>query len=725
MRTAAIAGVLAVMLVFISSSAGAASPRTLMLPTGAAAGDQLGSSVSGAGDVNGDGYADVIVGAWLNDAGGAGAGRAYVYYGGPAADAVADWTLTGEAAGDGFGTSVSGAGDVNGDGYDDVIVGARLNDAGGTSAGRAYVYYGGPAADTVADLTLTGAATFDAFGGSVSGAGDVNGDGYADVIVGASAAVSGAGRAYVYYGSPSANSVVDLTLTGAAAGDNFGTSVSGAGDVNKDGYADLIVGAHLNDVAGTDAGRAYVYYGGPGADAVPDLTVTGAAASDNFGASVSGAGDVNGDGSADVIVGALWNDAGGASAGRAYVYYGGPAADAVADLTLTGAAPGDQLGSSVSGAGDVNLDGYADVLVGAQGNDAGNSEAGRAYLYHGGPGADAVADLILTEPAATSFFGGSVSDAGDVDGDGYPDVVVGAFGNDVGGADAGQARVITSRPYAVRSPNGGEQWVGGTGQHVRWLGADPADLWISFDGGAGYSLLASSVGGGEQNELLVTAPSHETATAKVRVSVTGEPLTHSSSDASDGVFSIVVAHDPPAAAHRLQHAFAGAAADDKLGASVSDAGDVNGDGYADVIIGSFGDDSGGPEAGRANLYYGGPASDTVADIALFGDTAGDNFGISVSGAGDVNGDGHGDVIVGAWLSSLGGVNAGSAYVYYGGPAAGMVTSLAGSETFGSFGFSVSGAGDVNGDGYADVIVGAFGEDGGGFSGRGRASGDLR
>src|SRR5688572_18540160 len=143
MRTAAIAGVLAVMLAFISSSAGAASPRTLMLPTGAAAGDQLGS-VSGAGDVNGDGYADVIVGAWLNDAGGAAAGRAYVYYGGPAADAVADWTLTGEAAGDGFGISVSGAGDVNGDGYDDVIVGASLNDAGGASAGRAYVYYGGP-----------------------------------------------------------------------------------------------------------------------------------------------------------------------------------------------------------------------------------------------------------------------------------------------------------------------------------------------------------------------------------------------------------------------------------------------------------------------------------------------------------------------------------------------------------------------------------------------------
>ena len=105
-----------------------------------------------AGDVNGDGYADVIVGAHFNDAGGSNAGRAYVYYGGPAADAVADLILTGAAAGDLFGYSVGTAGDGNGDGFADVIVGAYQNDAGGTDAGRAYVYYGGPGADAVADL---------------------------------------------------------------------------------------------------------------------------------------------------------------------------------------------------------------------------------------------------------------------------------------------------------------------------------------------------------------------------------------------------------------------------------------------------------------------------------------------------------------------------------------------------------------------------------------------
>ena len=206
-----------------------------------------------------------------------------------------------------------------------------------------------------------------------------------------------------------------------------------------------------------------------------DLTLTGAAANDSFGAAVSGAGDVNGDGHADVIVGAIYNDAGGFDAGRAYVYYGGSGADAVADLTLTGAATGDYFGLRLSKAGDVNGDGYGDVIVGAYSNDAGGANAGRAYVYYGGPGADAVADLTLTGAAANDQFGVSVSGAGDVDGNGFADVIVGASLNDAGIADGGRAYVYTldtSGPYKVLSPNGGEQWVIGREERVRWLGAD-------------------------------------------------------------------------------------------------------------------------------------------------------------------------------------------------------------------------------------------------------------
>ena len=135
--------------------------------------------------------------------------------------------------------------------------------------------------------------------------------------------------------------------------------------MNGDGYADVIVGASGSDAGGADAGRAYVFFGGPGLDAVPDLTLTGAAAGDYFGGSVGAAGDVNGDGYADVIVGAGQNDAGGSNAGRAYVYFGGPGMDAVADVTLTGAAAGDIFGFAVGTAGDVNGDGHDDVVVGA------------------------------------------------------------------------------------------------------------------------------------------------------------------------------------------------------------------------------------------------------------------------------------------------------------------------------------------------------------------------
>jgi hypothetical protein len=681
-------------------TARAISNRTLISPAGVA-GDNLGNLVSDAGDVNGDGYADVIVGAPLNDAGGANAGRAYVYFGGPAMDAVADLTLTGAAANDQFGTSVSGAGDVNGDGYDDVIVGAPFNDVGGIDAGRAYVYYGGPNADATADLVLTGAAAGDRLGNSVSDAGDVNGDGYADVIVGATLNDAGgtdAGQAYVYYGGAPANSVADLVLTGAAASDFFGFPVSGAGDVNGDGYADVIVGATGSDAGGVDAGRAYVFYGGPLADAVADLTLTGAAASDQFGYSVSAAGDVNGDGYADLFVGAPFNDTGGTDVGRAYVYYGGPGADAVADLTLTGAAAGDNFGLSVAGAGDVNGDGYGDLVVGASGNDAGGSNAGRAYVYFGASAPDAIADVILTGAAAGDDFGWSVSGAGDVNGDGYGDVVAGAILNDTGGVNAGQASVVAVYPYQVMTPNGGDQWVAGSPGTVRWRGHDPADIYLSTDGGATWLVVAAGVGGLDENEFTVTVPGPATNLAKVRLTYAGQAPKHSNSDTSDGVFRIVLPITPPAAAARVQSTFLGGAGDD-FGVSVASAGDVNGDGYPDVIVGADMNDAGGTDNGRAYVFYGGPGADAVPDLTLTGAVLGENFGNSVAGAGDVNGDGYDDVIVGAYHNNALGSFTGRAYVFYGGPSADAIPdlTLTGAAASDFFGASVSGAGDVNRD----------------------------
>jgi len=366
----------------------------------------FGCSVSRAGDVNNDGYADVIIGASnCSDH----TGGAYIYYGGDNMDNIVDVTLSGEELSN-FGYSVSGAVDVNNDGYSDVIVGAPNAYAGG----RAYIYHGGSNMDNTADVTLFLEESGGFLGYTVSGAGDVNNDGYADVIVGA---YRNAGRAYIYHGGSNMDNTADVTLSGEEWS-NFGYSVSGAGDVNNDGYADVIVGAYYYS---NPLGRAYIYFGGNQMDNTADVTLSGAERDRYFGYSVSGVGDVNNDGYADVIIRAYHN----ASAGRAYIYYGGSNMNNTADVILTGEGTSNQFGYSVSGADDVNNDGYDDVIIGAIDY---NSSTGRAYIYYGGYNMDNTADLTLTGEGTSNQFGYSVSGAGDVNNDGYAEVIIGASG---------------------------------------------------------------------------------------------------------------------------------------------------------------------------------------------------------------------------------------------------------------------------------------------------------
>ncbi|MBK7445963.1 MAG: FG-GAP repeat protein [Ignavibacteria bacterium] len=656
-----------------------------LILTGLAAGDQLGFSVSTAGDANGDGYSDVIVSAPLNDAIGANAGRAYIYFGGSTMNNSADVILSGATANDQFGTSVSLAGDFNGDGYSDVIVGANLNDAGGSNAGRAYIYYGGSVMNSVVDITLTGLAASDQFGLSVSTAGDINGDGYGDVIAGAllnDGGGSNAGRAYIYYGGSSPDNTADVLLTGAAVGDQFGISVSTAGDVNGDGYSDVIAGANLNDVAGTDAGSAYIYFGGSIPDNTADVILSGVAG-DRFGFSVSTAGDVNGDGYSDVIAGALQNDAGGADAGRSFIYFGGINMDITADAILTGAAAGDQFGFSVSAAGDMNGDGYSDVITGANGNDAGGSSAGRVYLYLNSMTGTDIADEFFTGEAANDALGNSVSTAGDVNGDGFNDIIVGAPYNNAGGSAAGRSYI----------------YFGGT------ILNNTADVVLTGKVASeffGISVSsAGDVNGDGYSDVIVGAYGNNTLG-----SFTGRVYVYFGGINVDTVADVIMT---------------GAASGDQFGISVSSAGDVNGDGYSDVIVGADFNDSAGATSGRAYIYLGGSTMNNIVDVIMTGAAAGDQFGGEVSSAGDLNGDGYDDIIVGAFLNDAGGTSAGRAYVYFGGNFMNNIADLTftGAAAGDQFGTSVSSAGDVNGDGYNDVISGASDNDAGG-SGAGRS-----
>ena len=672
-----------------------------VIMTGETTNSRYGYWVSSAGDVNGDGYSDVIVGAYLYSSS---TGRAYIYFGGASMNNVADVIMTGFAANDQFGTSAESAGDVNGDGYDDVIVAANGYFIG---FGRVYIYFGGAAMDNVADVIMTGEASVNYFGTSVS-AGDVNGDGYSDVIVGAFGYLSSRGRAYIYYGGGTMDNVADVIMTGENTNDRFGLSLSSAGDVNGDGYSDVIVGAYQHN---SNTGKAYVFFGKTTMDNVPDITMTGEATNNYFGWSVSSAGDVNGDGYSDLIVGGYGNSSG---TGRVYLFDYFMKGDLISDLRLDGQSTNDYFGWSVSSAGDVNGDGYSDVIVGAY---IYSSFTGRAYIYFGGSNMDNVADVTMTGESTNNKFGYSVSSAGDVNGDGYSDVIIGAF----------QYNSYTGRAYI---------YFGGTSMDNV---ADVIMTGDTFGDRLGISVSsAGDVNGDGYDDIIVGADGYASNTGRVfiyfggavmdfgpDVVMTGQEMNNffgisvsSAGDVNgDGYSDVIVGAEGFLGAGKAYILFGGIMMDgiadvtmnaevpnNNFGASVSSAGDVNGDGYADVIVGGYGYNAG---TGRAYIYFGGAGMNSLVDVTMTGEATFNYFGVSVSSAGDVNGDGYSDVIVGASVYST---NTGKAYIYLGGAVMNNVAdaTITGEATSNDFGTSVSSAGDVNGDGYSDLIVGAIG-----------------
>ena len=495
---------------------------------GVGAGDRSGFAVSNAGDVNNDGIDDLIIGAPSTIPNGTtGAGESYILFGANNLGGSGNFNLSNLNGNNGFvisqinagdsnEISVNNAGDINGDGIDDFIIGASTADPNASNAaGETYVVFGGNNVGSSGNFNLStlngsngfiinGANRGDRSGRSVSNAGDINGDGIDDLIIGAPAADpngSASGESYVVYGGSnvgnsgefelaSIDGINGFAIEGGSAADFSGFSVSNAGDVNNDGFDDLIVGASTADPNGNNSGESYVIFGGihtgdTGRINTANLSgdngfaIQGVGIGDVSGRSVSNAGDINNDGIDDLIIGAPNGDPNGNNSGESYVVFGSSGLGSSGNFDLSsingnngfvinGISGGDFSGRSVSNAGDINGDDIDDLIIGAsRGETSSAGGAGESYVVFGGSNVGNSGSLNLSTLDGTNGFiiqgidlstGYSVSNAGDVNNDGVDDLIVGAYDADANSSNAGQSYVIfgDSSSTVVCNPTSGD-----------------------------------------------------------------------------------------------------------------------------------------------------------------------------------------------------------------------------------------------------------------------------
>lgn len=517
------------------------SMQKILTLTGENSGDDFGITGVGnclypSGDVNGDGIDDIVIGSRFNDAGGSDAGRVYIFFGKSSfaenIDASqADVIITGEASGDLFGISVSAGGDINADGIADIVIGANRNDAGGSNAGRVYIFWGSSSLSGYLDAKqantiITGEG---GLGISVFSTGDLNADGIDDLVIG-----TGASNVYVFWGNSFFadslhSSQADVIIAATEDESYFGYSVLIAGDINSDGIDDLIISRQNEE--------AFAFWGG---SSLIDHMESGQANWKITGLStvkIRPAGDINVDGTDDLAI---------AGAG-AHIFLGstelsGTSNVEQADIAIYGKGV-DGFGYSVSEAGDLNSDGISDLVVGAYKNS-------RAYIFFGAHNVTDIssyqqADIVITGEFSTDEFGKFVSAAGDVTGDGIDDLMIGAelylYGGDWS-HDAGTVHIFQTIGLSLNHPNGGEYLSGGSVREIKWVPINLStiqhiNLSYSLDSGINYpyEIVNNALNSGSYSW---TVPSLDSDEIRVKAQAMDANNTLLAEDASDENFTI-------------------------------------------------------------------------------------------------------------------------------------------------------------------------------------------
>ena len=710
--------------------------------------DRSGTAVASAGDFNDDGVGDIIIAAITANPGNrTNAGQAYVIFGHPGiwraefelsslngTNGVAFNGDQGGSAGDRI-ISVASAGDANNDSISDIIIGSYLaNPVGRTDAGITYMVFGRggvwPASLELSSLNgttgvkINGITESDENGRSLA-AYDMNADGISDVIIGAHRADPfgriDAGQTYLLFGRngtwpasinlSTINSTMCVVISGVVAGDRSGTSVASAGDVNGDRIDDIIIGAQLASPDNqTNAGQSYIVFGRnttwpsrielSSLNGVTGVTLNGATREDFSGISVGLVGDINDDDVDDIIIGAGFADPDGMlNAGKTYVVFGHngswPATlglsslDGISGVVINGKLTGDQSGRSVASVGDVNDDGITDIIIGAPQESLGRNGVGQAYVIFGG---------------AEKFSANQIE------------------------IQSGQMIRLNQSNFAVDPIIGNRTFTVTNTSHINFVSTYNISAPLSNftqqqinDGG----ILAIHDGSREEPSYTVSA----------------EGITRVFSDVhpQQGNVSLSIGTPRVNAPHREFNLsdlngvngfiINGNATGDNSGFSVASAGDVNGDEIDDVIIGaSNADPSGRSNAGQSYLVFGRNASwprslelsvlNGITGTIINGIAAGDGCGTKVAPVGDVNGDGFDDVVIGSISADPGGrEGAGQSYLLFGHNNT-WANVLELSSLDGQIGVIFNGisagdqsgrgiaGGDVNGDGFSDVLIGA-------------------